>query len=442
MPGYFVFVRFFLHYTDLFPFAEVASLRREAIGPALEAIADEWWADDAHRTYVADLLARREQRIREWNEGAVAKPTHRKIEDLLAENAKGEQGVRGTPRNRRSQRPVSEQATREPPEVRQPDVQPQPSVQHHVAVPPSDDTAAERRGSPPSASESARRPPLARIAEYAGWNLSLPVDDPTYGICDPHPVAHLDREEDAAAAAEALRMAGKPLSEAYESPQQPFFAAINPYFFVVSEASLSPAELLLVHAQLTRLHDLPLPTAPIEEAYLRLYWPHLQPVLTVLAAQSMPTIQQEQSAEESAIPGKPPPEARSPFPFSLWALAYEADTAKWHIFRHSGDHDGWTYAKAVDIPAGNQSALLEGFLSGHGALKVEDACGILTRARARGDVKREISKLRGRIRKAVEAGQQDDPIPWMDRPPTYRLLTQIGATERENHGRMKFSPLQ
>jgi hypothetical protein len=250
MPGYVVFVRFFLGYTESFPFDRFTHLKDDAIGNALEALRKEWWRKPANRQRIRaerDEQRRQQKELEQlqedWLQGAVARPGWNP----------------GLPA---------------------------------VTTSKADDALAKRVDDAPAQHMNA--PSFEEIAAAAGWWNRTGLDAFPFDISRRYPVARFDSKrlaEDAAAAlqekvAELAR--GAYAKEHWNDDEDNWLATANPRFAVVAEKSLSGGELAVVRERLQKLGE-PVGKHPtLEEGLGRFYLVKLHGTLEQIGALNVP----------------------------------------------------------------------------------------------------------------------------------------------------------
>lgn len=148
--------------------------------------------------------------------------------------------------------------------------------------------------------------------------------------------------------------------------------------------------------------------------------------------------------EASLVSGsqqEPVKRAADPFSFKEWGLGFEAEHARWHVFRAT--RSGWVHGKnRMRISKGVQNLLLLELLQGYGAVSKSAAIKILRDHGSNSThLKVHISRLRNRIRAAVGASKEDDPFQKPDRKtPSFVLRLQIGQAVRDNDARVSDNP--
>src|SRR5262249_23516963 len=79
MPGHVVFVRFFLGYSDAFPFDRFLHLPDRHLDDAVEAFRKEWWTQDekrvAYEKWYADFRQHTLDRLKQWQSQITTRPT-------------------------------------------------------------------------------------------------------------------------------------------------------------------------------------------------------------------------------------------------------------------------------------------------------------------------------------------------------------------------------
>jgi hypothetical protein len=237
MSAYFVFVRFFLGYTERFPFERFAHLGDDEINDTLEELRKEWLSEPANARSVETSRRELQERQRTWSQSFLAKPGR------------------------------------------------------SAAVPPGRPDGV--RLQPPRTGE----PSFDEVATLAGWRAAqMSCGDSAHGITHGYPLARFSTKEDADAAAEALRDAVAELARGAYAKQHwnddddcYLHATANPRFVVVAEGKLSRSELARAHVRIRRLDGAPGEQLPPEEALLRLFLPTLRATLDQIEALSGPT---------------------------------------------------------------------------------------------------------------------------------------------------------
>lgn len=221
MSGYVVFVRFFPGYTESFPFQRFANLNDDDIKGAVDALRKEWWKDPANRRQVQVSRKETEERVREWNQAALARPgVNRSLPWQEAPEGAGAPALRtGTPS-------------------------------------------------------------LEEVAVVAGWGTPMASEDLPYGISRRYPVALFKAKEDADAAAAALQervaeLARATWAQQTWSAEDGWLALANPRFGVVEEAQLSRATLATARERIQRVHGPAGEHQTLDEALLRFYLPKI-----------------------------------------------------------------------------------------------------------------------------------------------------------------------
>jgi hypothetical protein len=229
MPGYVVFVRFFLGYTESFPFDCFVHLKDDAIAGAVEALRKDWWSKPANRKRVQASRRELASRRKDWAQGILARPGRNLcLPGATVSNADGQQ--------------------------------------------------AEETG--PASFEE--------IVAAAGWRCSAP-DGLAHGITPRYPVAQFDTKELADDAAAAVRERVKELAEAAYaktpwSEEDELFGTANPHFVVVGETELSRPELAHARERISRIRGPVAGPVSLQEGLLRFYWPKIQETLAQLQA--------------------------------------------------------------------------------------------------------------------------------------------------------------
>lgn len=232
MSGHIVFVRFFLGYSDSFPFDRFLRLPdgSGAIEAAMEALRKEWWRKRANQNRYAESQAELEGRRRKWREVALAQPS------------------------RNTHLPWSD-------------------------CPDGDEPLPKRTGTPS----------FEEVARVAGWWDGTTCGGMVFGISRRYPVARFDTEDAASIAAAALQervaeLTRSTFTEERLSEGSIWLASANPHFVVVAEDQLQPVEL---HGVRERVRGLDSPGGkhqPAEEACLRAYWHMIRPTLEEITA--------------------------------------------------------------------------------------------------------------------------------------------------------------
>jgi hypothetical protein len=214
---YFVFVRFFLGYSDLFPFDRFVRLQDAEIAVAVESLRDEWWGDSANRSCFVEA----------------------------------ERVAMSRPRPTATARPGNNQHL----------------PRQFAPTPPPRRTA--HRGVPS----------FPQVARFARWWDGTTFGDSGYGISRPHTVARFDKKTGAETAATALQVRAVQTridaAERWKTNDDMGLATANARFAAVPESELSEADRIIARAQLVRIHQPVGMGTLVEEALLRLYWPHL-----------------------------------------------------------------------------------------------------------------------------------------------------------------------
>jgi hypothetical protein len=218
MPGHVLFVRFF-KFIEPFPFGRFFRVSDDGLGNAAESLRREWWRSPANRARYRKYEIDRQKRIRQWEQGALARP----------------------------------------------------GINWLVAAP------------APSAANQNRQPSLQEIAEAAGWHGSALGDWPLGISCRyPIAHFDEKKRADVAAAVLQERvkeLAQSAYTRTDSGDEDLILASANPRFFVVAEADLSDAEQATVREKIDRL-DSPTPgIATQEEVLLRFYMPKLHTFL-------------------------------------------------------------------------------------------------------------------------------------------------------------------
>jgi hypothetical protein len=227
MPSHFVFVRFFLGYSDPFPFERFTHLNDEEINGALEVLRKEWLAHPANAKTIEVSRRQQKRRLREWMRSCPAWPGRAAaVSSGLAKGA---------------------------------EVQPLPTGE----------------------------PTMDEVAALAGWGaVQMRLGDSDHGITCRYPLARFSTKEYADAAAEALRgtvdeLARSAYAKHHWSDDDPCYwhATANPRFVVVAEEKLSRAERARAYSRLQRLDEPAGEAVPPEEALLRFFLPKLRATL-------------------------------------------------------------------------------------------------------------------------------------------------------------------
>jgi hypothetical protein len=232
MLGHIVFVRFFLGYSEPFPFERFVHLNDNEIKGALEALRKEWLSEPANVRRLEASRLELEERQRTWSQSFLARPGRQSV-------------VPG-------------------------------GLPSGVKVQPS------QRG----------EPSFDEIASLAGWRLlQMSCGDSDHGITHRYPVAEFSTKEDADAAAEALRdTVGELARGAYakhhwkEGSDEYLNATANPRFIVVAESKLSRSEMARANVRMGRLDGPVGEQLSPEEALLRFFLPKLLATLDQLKA--------------------------------------------------------------------------------------------------------------------------------------------------------------
>ena len=228
MQGYFVFVRFFLGYSETFPFQRFVNLQDDEIADAVEILRKEWWSKLANRKQLQESRQALRKRQEEWPKGGLAIPmgSHPKTLDSNA-------GV-------------------------------------------------EVWEVPSGASD------FEELAIEAGWK-STSFQAGCFGISRRYPVAFLGKKALAEKLAGALQLRVAELAEAAYLKNQwddetSWLAQANPHFTVVPEETLSGSEVVVAKERIQRIYDPAGAHLSVDEAILRSYLTKIRPILDQFSA--------------------------------------------------------------------------------------------------------------------------------------------------------------
>jgi hypothetical protein len=225
MSSYFVCMRFFLGYTASFQFDRFLLLKDDEVGPAVEAMAKEWWSKPSNRTHFQQLEAERLEKHKKWLQAGLAMPNGHSFVQI---------GTRY-------------------------------EVEPHVG--------------------STGTPTVNQIAVTAGWGS--PALCGRYGITHRYPVARYSTKELANVAATALEgrvaeLARSTETKASWSDSDQLLATASPQFLVVPESQLSLAEQIAFRDRLERVNTPLGENTPLEEGLVRFFLPRLRSTLDQL----------------------------------------------------------------------------------------------------------------------------------------------------------------
>jgi hypothetical protein len=237
MHGYLVFVRFFLGYSESFPFERFLHVDDADIDGAVEALRREWWSDPANAARLRASRRELESRVREWNESGLARP--------------GRSMGWGLPG--RAARPE--------------DADPAP--------------------------DEAREPSFVEVAAEAGWGHPTALGDWRYGISHRYPLRRYPTEEAARDAVAALQGRVSELARSAHLTEQSngeeyVLATGNPRFIVVAEEKLSRAEMIRARERMHRVNSQARGQQSPEEALLRVFLPNIRSTLEQIDALATP----------------------------------------------------------------------------------------------------------------------------------------------------------
>jgi hypothetical protein len=223
MPGYFVFVRFFLGYSETFPFERFIKLHDNDIADAVETLRKEWWSKPANRKQVEESRKALRKRQEEWSEGCLAVP--------LGSHPK-----------------------------------------------PLDSNAGVEVYQVPSGT-----PDFEELAREAEWKTTS-FQAGCSGISRRYPVAFLGKKALADNLAGALQLRVAELADAaylknHWDDETSWLAQANPRFSVVPEEKLSGSEVTATKERIQRINDPAGTHLSLDEAILRFYLIKIRPIL-------------------------------------------------------------------------------------------------------------------------------------------------------------------
>jgi hypothetical protein len=229
-----VFVRFFLGYSDTFPYDRVANLKDAEISPAMDQLREDWLKKPANR---GELKRQRAEFKRQQ-----AECMKRKLEWW---------GGGITRRSRKASIHASKPSVSSEPESDQP----------------------------------------ANFQPDMGWHKPCSLQAFPKGISSRYALTQFPSKPNAELACASLQQRVDELARA-AIQKTPFedndtlLVETNPRFFSIEESQLLPAEQISVLAQIARLHKLESTNVTLEEVMLRVFLPELLPILKLVESQS------------------------------------------------------------------------------------------------------------------------------------------------------------